>query len=76
MENQHAPYYWHPPDKHILKLNYDGSAKGNLGVAGFGGVFKNSKGEIIWLYTGSLGIATNNATELHALEHGLDFAKL
>lgn len=30
-----------------MKLNYDVVAKGNLGPIGFGGVFKNSKGEII-----------------------------
>lgn len=76
MANQDAPYHWHPPDKDILKLNYDGVAKGNPGVASFGEVFKNSKGEIIWLYAGSLGKATNNAVELHALEHGLDIVKV
>jgi ribonuclease HI len=37
-----------------------------------GGVIRDSKGNIIWLYAGSLGNSTNNAHEFGALETGLE----
>eukprot|EP00253_Pinus_taeda_P002721 PITA_02721 len=33
--------FWHPPPKSFLKYNIDGASKGNLGVAGFGGVLRD-----------------------------------
>lgn len=62
---------WRPPELGTLKLNYDGTAKGNPGQVGFGGVFRNSKGEIIWIYEGNIGSTINNVVELHALENGI-----
>jgi ribonuclease HI len=53
-------------------LNFDGVAKGNVGVAGMGGVIGDSGGNIIQLYAGSMGNSTNNATEFGALEIGLE----
>eukprot|EP00253_Pinus_taeda_P019485 PITA_19485 len=38
---------WKLPEQGTFKLNYDGTPKGNLGPAGFGGFFRNSKGQII-----------------------------
>lgn len=66
---------WHPPEQPFHKLNYDGASKNNLGLIGFGGVFRNSMGSILWIYYGNLGHTTNNVTELQALARGLVIAK-
>lgn len=60
---------WSPLEQGIIKLNYDGAAKGNPKLAGFGGVFRNAQGRILWIYEGNIGSSTNNVAELHALEH-------
>lgn len=59
------------PEQGTYKLNYDDTTKGKLGQLGFGGVFKNTKGEIIWIYEVNIGSTTNNVAELHALENGI-----
>ena len=66
---------WYPPDPPLLKLNYDGASKKNPGLAGFGGVFRNAQGIIMWIYYGNLGHTTNNVAEFQALAKGLDIAK-
>jgi hypothetical protein len=63
---------WAPPPTSFIKLNFDGATKGNLGVAGAGGVIRDSGGTILRLYAGSIGNSTNNATEFGALELGLE----
>jgi ribonuclease HI len=63
---------WKPPPAGSLKLNFDGASKGNPGMTGMGGVIRDSDGNIIWLYAGSLGNSTNNAAEFRALETGLE----
>ena len=35
---------WHPPPSGFFKLNTDGSSLGNLGLAGAGGLLRNSDG--------------------------------
>jgi ribonuclease HI len=52
-------------------LNFDGAAKGNLGMIGMGGVIRDSGSNIIRLYVGSMGKSTNNAAEFKALEISL-----
>jgi hypothetical protein len=63
---------WNPPPTGSLKLNFDGVAKGNLGMTGMGGVIRDSGGNIIQLYTRSMGNSTKNAAEFRALDIGLD----
>jgi ribonuclease HI len=63
---------WKLPPSGSLKLNFDGAVKGNPGRTGLGGVIRDSKGNIIRLYVGSLGNSTNNAAEFGALETGLE----
>jgi ribonuclease HI len=41
-------------------------------MTGMGGVIRYSDGNIIRLYTGSMGNSTNNATKFGALELGLE----
>ena len=69
-----SPNRWSPPPSSFIKLNFDGASKGNPGHAGGGGVFWNSQGEIIQLYTINLGHSTNNAAELSAMVNGLNIA--
>jgi hypothetical protein len=64
-----------PPPLGFLKLNFDKATKGNPGVAGMGGVIKNSDGNIIRLYVGSMGNSTNNAAEFGSLEIGLEILR-
>jgi ribonuclease HI len=52
-------------------MNFDGGSKGNLGQVGYGGVFRSSQGRILRIYGDQIGINTNNATKLQALEEGL-----
>jgi ribonuclease HI len=47
-------------------------AKGNPGMIGMGGVIRDSSGNIIQLYDGSMGNSTNNAAEFGTLELGLE----
>lgn len=44
---QGSEVLWSSLEISILKLNYDGAAKGNPGKSSFGGAFRNSQGEII-----------------------------
>jgi hypothetical protein len=62
---------WTPPPLGFLKLNFDRVEKGNPGVAGMGGVIRDSDGNVIQLYAGSMGNSTNNTTKFGALELGL-----
>jgi hypothetical protein len=62
---------WKPPPVGSLKINFDGASKGNPKWTGMGGVIRDSKGNIIWLYVGSLGNSTNNIAEFEALETDL-----
>jgi ribonuclease HI len=62
---------WTPPSAGFLKLNFDGVEKGNPGMIGIGGVIGDSGGNIIYLYTRSMGNSTKNAMEFESLELGL-----
>ena len=55
---------WTPPLVGFVKLNLDGASKGNPRSVGYGGVFKDTTGEIIHTYASSLVQDTNNAIEL------------
>ena len=62
-----------PPDPNI-KLNTDGSVIGNLGLAGAGGLLRDSSGEWISSFSLHLGLASNNMAELAAVRQGLAIA--
>jgi hypothetical protein len=62
---------WTLPQTGFLKLNFDGTSKGNPGKVGAGGVIKDSGRKIIFLYSTSIGNTTNNAMEFGYLERGL-----
>lgn len=65
---------WTPPPIDMVKLNFDGASKGNLGQAGYGGAFRGHDGNPIAIFMGSIGWDTNNSAELEGLWRGLILA--
>ena len=59
-----------PPAPYI-KLNIDGSAISNPGVAKAGGILRNHSGDWISGFSLHLGLASNNMVELTAVRQGL-----
>jgi len=57
------------------KLNFDGAAKGNPGLASYGGVFRNEVGSALHIYHGLIGKDTRNAPELEGLWKGICIAE-
>uniref|UniRef100_A0A5B7A378 Putative LINE-type retrotransposon LIb DNA n=1 Tax=Davidia involucrata TaxID=16924 RepID=A0A5B7A378_DAVIN len=53
------------------KLNTDGSAEGNPGKAGFGGIIRNDSGQWRKGYFGKIGICSSLMAELWAIREGL-----
>jgi ribonuclease HI len=53
----------------------DGSSKGNLGLARYGAIIHNSKGDILHLSARNLGHNTNNVMEILRFLKGLQVAK-
>eukprot|EP00253_Pinus_taeda_P027831 PITA_27831 len=66
-----SPLNWSPLASNSYKLNFDGAAKGNPGLAGYGGVFRNELGAALHIYYGTIGKDTNNAAELEGLWKGI-----
>lgn len=65
---------WTYPPVDWFKLNTDGAVKRNLGIAGCGGVLRDSCGSWIAGFGANLGIATVTEAELWGLYHGLQMA--
>jgi len=55
-----GPSYWSPPSLGFIKLNFDGSSKGNPGPAGFRVVLRNNQGNIMLISASSIGHNSNN----------------
>ena len=53
------------------KLNFDGAARGNLGIAGVGCILNDEKGRWVAKLAAPLPPVSNNMAELEALEKGL-----
>eukprot|EP00253_Pinus_taeda_P003713 PITA_03713 len=71
---QVSPSRWTPPRLNTYMLNFDGASKGNPGNTGYGGAIRNSQGQPVKIYYGSIGWNTNNAAELEGLWRGLNLA--
>ena len=67
----HISHRWIPPPVGVLKLNFDGSALGNLGLVGVGGVIRNDGGKILLSYYRPAGICSSNKAEILSLKIGL-----
>ena len=66
-----SPMSWCPPPSLVLKVNFDGAARGNAGDVGYGGVCRNCNGEIIQAFYSSLETDTNNSAELEGMIQGI-----
>ncbi|OMO81305.1 reverse transcriptase [Corchorus capsularis] len=62
---------WVPPEDAVVKLNTDGAAKGNPGVAGAGGVIRSAVGSWLMGFKLHLGVCSNVEAELQAIRQGL-----
>ena len=65
---------WDLPPKNMYKLNFHGASKGNLGPTGFGGVIRNSKGNLVGFCWGHVGENSINISKLKGLLAGLAMA--
>jgi ribonuclease HI len=65
---------WTPPLFPWIKCNIDGAAKGNPGLAGCGGVFRNHRADMLCCYAEPLGIASSFLAELHAAISAIEIA--
>ncbi|KAF9604618.1 hypothetical protein IFM89_008884 [Coptis chinensis] len=66
--------YWYLPPKGIMKMNADGAARGNLGIAGWGVVFRDHKGTVKGTYIRGIRVATNYEVECTTIIEGLNMA--
>ena len=66
---------WKPPPLGFYKLNTDGSAKGNPGMAGAGGLIRDYRGNWIGGFFRNIGFTHSLAAELWGLRDGLALAK-
>ena len=65
---------WLAPLYPYFKLNIDGSALDNSGLAGARGVLRNHQAQWITRFSAWVGLATNNMAELAAVRQGLTIA--
>ena len=65
------PVRWEKPISNWSKLNSDGSCIKSLGLAGSGGLIRNSDEEWIMGYSRKIGITFSEAVKLWALRDGL-----
>ncbi|KAK3222181.1 hypothetical protein Dsin_009206 [Dipteronia sinensis] len=62
---------WIPPIGLGLKFNVDGSAKGNPGSAGIGGVLRDNLGKVLGLFSENVGVLDSISTELLAIHRAV-----
>ena len=66
---------WEKPPMGWMKLNSNGSALGNPGKAGEGGLIHDHQGNWVRGYARALGNTSSSIAELWALRDGLDIVK-
>jgi ribonuclease HI len=69
-----SPIKWKPPDIGWAKLNTDGASLGNPGIAGGGGIIRDSNGGWVGGFARAIGVTTSVQAELRALKDGLMLA--
>ena len=47
---------WLPPPTGFLKINTDGSSRGNLGSARIGGIGRDSSGSVVFIFLANKGV--------------------
>lgn len=67
---------WIPPYNYRLKVNFDRASFGNIGLAGYGCVLRDSLGQTLWIKGGPIGVKNAIYAELTGLlEEGLRLLK-
>ncbi|KAK7243459.1 hypothetical protein RIF29_38256 [Crotalaria pallida] len=66
---------WNKPPPNYFALNVDGSAMGNPGEAGLGGVFRSEDGDWLCGFSGHIGFTNNLHMEILAILQGLRLPK-
>lgn len=66
---------WKPSDSPFIKLNFDGSSRGNPGNSGIGISLRNQSREVLAFYAKPIPFGTNNMAESTTLLEGLLLAK-
>ena len=69
-----TPIKWKPLDSGWAKLNTDGASLGNPGIAGGGGLIRDSDGGWVGGFARAIGYTTSVQAELRALKDGLMLA--
>ncbi|XP_058071074.1 uncharacterized protein LOC131220118 [Magnolia sinica] len=62
---------WRRPPCGWVKINIDGSARGNPGMSGGGGVCRNEKDVLLFTFSEEYGLGSNIRAELRAIHNGL-----
>ncbi|KAF6135404.1 hypothetical protein GIB67_027278 [Kingdonia uniflora] len=65
---------WGIPTQDEVKICCDGSALGIPGVAGISIIYRNNKGEVLGIYSKSIGQATNFIAEITSIISGVQRA--
>lgn len=66
--------HWKPTDPGKVKINTDGASHGNPGLAGAGGLIRDSNGVCLRAFSRKLGVATSTCAELWAIRDALQCA--
>lgn len=70
----HREGRWLPPPENFLKINTDGSSRGNLGPTGIGGVGRDWVGKTVFFFYIHKGQHANNFMEGLAILYALERA--
>lgn len=66
---------WNPPNSSFVKLNFDGSSRGNPSDSSIGACQRNHLCQVLVFYTTPISPGTNNMVESNALLEGSILAK-
>ncbi|XP_077224176.1 uncharacterized protein LOC143857602 [Tasmannia lanceolata] len=64
---------WVPPPPGFLSLCFSGCSSCNPGLAGIGGLLRDYKREVIWAFSGSIGVADTTEAEVRAAHYAMKF---
>ena len=66
---------WNKAADQWIKINTDGSALGNPGRLGAGGILRDKAGQMLMAFATTLGEGTNNRAEIEAAIFGLTWLR-